>query len=200
MTKTTKQRILNAALHLFNDWGYINVRLYQIAEQAKMSVGNMAYHYQHKTELFKPLFEDWKKEQEQLLSEIHLTPIFENFELYIQGTFKLQQTYSFLYLDRLELIRNFHEVATNFHEFRLRQQEQFEILLQLYEARAVLDWTKKELSAAFLALELRKKIDFWLWQQLVEGKDQTDFKDFREQVWSVIKPYFTKIGAAEFRN
>ena len=46
--KDTKRRILDAALDLFNENGLVNVRLQHIADQAQMSVGNLAYHYANK--------------------------------------------------------------------------------------------------------------------------------------------------------
>ncbi|MEL7123903.1 MAG: TetR/AcrR family transcriptional regulator, partial [Bacteroidota bacterium] len=46
--KSTKQKILDAALKLFNQDGIVNVRLQHIADEAFVSVGNLAYHYSNK--------------------------------------------------------------------------------------------------------------------------------------------------------
>ena len=124
MAKDTKQRILKAALLLFNEKGYFNVRLQHIADAANnMSVGNMAYHFQHKIELFHILFKDWRTAQDFLLADIHLTPIFANFDSFLEQTFHLQQQYRFLYLDQLELIRMNAKVKEAFQEYFNNQQD-----------------------------------------------------------------------------
>ena len=127
MAKDTKQRILKAALSNFNKLGYFNVRLQHIADTAEMSVGNMAYHFQHKVELFNILYKDWRKQHEFLLADIHLAPIFENFDSFLQETHELQQQYRFLYLDQLELVRMAPEVKAGYQEYFQNKEEQLDI-------------------------------------------------------------------------
>ena len=196
MARDTKHRILKAALSNFNKLGYFNVRLHHIANTANMSVGNMAYHFQHKIELFNPLFKDWRKQQDFLLADIHLTPIFENFDTFLQEIYQLQQQYRFLYLDQLELIRMSSEVKANYQEYFQNQQEQLEILLTLYHARSVIDW--KLQNPQLIALKIRRMIDNWLIFQLVEGKTTTSLAEFQHAVWSELLPYFTQTGEAEY--
>lgn len=198
MAKDTKKRILKAALSNFNKLGYFNVRLHHIADTANMSVGNMAYHFQHKVELFNILFEEWQKQQDFLLADIHLTPIFENFDTFLEETYQLQQQYRFLYLDQLELIRMSPEVKASYQEYFQNQQEQLDILLTLYHARGVMDW--KNQNPQLVALKIRRSIDNWLIIQLVEGKLTTSLQEFQEYIWSELTPYFTHIGQAEYNE
>jgi len=198
LAKDTKQRILKAALLNFNELGYFNVRLQHIADTANMSVGNMAYHFQHKVELFTILYKDWRKQQDFLLADIHLTPIFENFDTFLKQTYQLQQQYQFLFIDQLELVRISPEVKANYQEYFQNQQEQLDILLALYHARGVIDW--KTQNPQLVALKIRRIIDNWLILQLVEGKTTTSLADFQNYIWSELQPYFTLIGQAEFRE
>jgi len=196
LAKDTKQRILKAALSNFNELGYFNVRLQHIADAANMSVGNMAYHFQHKVELFHVLYKDWRKQQDFLLADIHLTPIFENFDTFLQQTFELQQQYRFLYVDQLELVRMSPEVKAGYQEYFQNQQEQLDILLALYQARGVIDW--KGQKSQFIALKIRRIIDNWLIQQFVEGKTTTSLVEFQAYIWATLQLYFTVTGQAEF--
>jgi len=198
LAKDTKQRILKAALSNFNELGYFNVRLQHIADTANMSVGNMAYHFQHKVEMFRMLYKDWRKQQDFLLADIHLTPIFENFDTFLQQTYELQQQYRFLYMDQLELIRMSPEVKVGYQEYFQNQQEQLDILLALYQARGVLDW--KGQNPQLVALKIRRIIDTWLIQQSVEGKTTTSLVDFKAYIWSELEPYFTQSGQAEYKE
>jgi len=198
LAKDTKQRILRAALSNFNELGYFNVRLQHIADTANMSVGNMAYHFQHKVEMFNVIYKNWRKQQGFLLADIHLTPIFENFDTFLQQTYQLQEQYRFLYIDQLELVRMSAEVRLGYQEYFQNQQDQLDILLALYQARGVIDW--KEQKPQLVALKIRRIIDTWLVQQFVEGKNDTSLAEFQAYVWSEIQPYLTPTGWAEFEE
>lgn len=158
----------------------------------------MAYHFQHKVEMFRMLYKDWRKQQDFLLGDIHLTPIFENFDTFLQQTYQLQQQYRFLYMDQLELIRMSPEVKVGYQEYFQNQQEQLDILLALYQARGVLDW--KGQNPQLVALKIRRIIDTWLIQQFVEGKTTTSLVDFQAYIWSELEPYFTKVVKQNIRK
>ena len=49
----TKQKIILSALQLFNENGIANVRLQHIADEAFISIGNLAYHYKNKEAIVK---------------------------------------------------------------------------------------------------------------------------------------------------
>ncbi|MEL6717863.1 MAG: TetR/AcrR family transcriptional regulator [Bacteroidota bacterium] len=194
MAKDTKKRILNAALSCFNEQGYFNVRLQDIADKASMSVGNMAYHFQHKTELLNMLFADWQQRQQLLMADLHLTPIFENFDHFLEQTYALQEEYLFLYLDQLELIRSSKEMQNGFVEYFQDQEEQLEILLALYEARGVLE----NRVGNGIALRVRRGIDTWRKYQLMEGIEEYSFLSFKSYVWLELEHYFTDTGETEY--
>ena len=198
MARDTKQRIIEAALSNFNELGYANVRLQDIATVANMSVGNMAYHFKHKAELFETIYKDWQQQQTFLLADIHLTPIFENFDTFLEQTFKLQRKFRFLYLDQLELVRMSEPIKIGFQAYFQNQKEQLEILLELYKARGVIDY--KTTSANFLALKIQRGMDNWLRQQIIEGKSVTDFPLFRQYIWSELVPFLTENGQAEHKE
>ena len=199
MKKDTKQRILEAARHLFNDHGYSNVRLYQIAERATMSIGNMAYHYKHKVEILLAIFSQLQEKQRLLLDDIQVAPIFENFDQFTYSTYNLQIHYLFFYLDTLELIRTSTELMQQYRDYLSFQEMHIDLLLQLNQARGVLDWDV-ELSSKDLGQQLRRTMDSWHYMQLVEGKTTADFKAYRKAIWSELSPYFTEQGEKEFRQ
>ncbi len=198
MSRNTKQRILDAALRLFNEEGYVNVRLAQIAEQAGMSVGNMAYHFPHKTQILEGIYQELLEQQRQLLSEINLAPLFENLDYFLQSTYNLQKKYIFFYLDTLELIRTSEELKSVHQEHVQWQRMQLELLLQLNRARGVVDWRANSQNPQRLARHLRHVMDSWHSLQLIEGEDADDFGAYRSCCWSVLQPYFTDMGWKEY--
>ena len=50
---STKIKIIETSIKLFNQQGTQNVRLQQIADEAGISVGNLAYHFHDKKKILK---------------------------------------------------------------------------------------------------------------------------------------------------
>src|SRR5271154_6316006 len=101
--KPTKQYISDKALTLFNEKGFVNVRLQHIADSAFVSVGHLAYHFKNKEEIILYLYKKLKKKQELMLTEFRVLPLFEDIEFLLRSMFSLQQQFRFFYVDTLEV-------------------------------------------------------------------------------------------------
>ena len=139
MAKKTEKRILKAALSCFNESGYFHVTLQQIANAADMSVGNLAYHFPNKLSILSVLMEDWITQWQLLLTDLHLTPIFDNLNKFLQATYSVQKEYQFIYTDQLALIRKYEAMKNHFQDYFQSHHNQLEILMELYLARGVVD-------------------------------------------------------------
>ncbi|MES1224577.1 MAG: TetR/AcrR family transcriptional regulator, partial [Bacteroidota bacterium] len=109
--KPTKQYISEKALNLFNTKGFLNVRLQHIADSAFVSVGHLAYHFKNKDAIIAFLYKSLKKKQELMLAEFRLLPLFEDIDLLLHNLFLLQHQYKFFYVDTLEVLRAYPEIA-----------------------------------------------------------------------------------------
>ena len=87
----TKEKIQLAALQLFNTEGIVNVRLQHIADEAFISVGNLAYHYPNKEAIVQALYQMIVKKQEELLAEYRIVPLFDNINYLFLHTYHLQK-------------------------------------------------------------------------------------------------------------
>ncbi|MEZ4931347.1 MAG: TetR/AcrR family transcriptional regulator [Saprospiraceae bacterium] len=110
--KSTKQNILESALKLFNQNGFVNVRLQHIADEAFISVGNLAYHFPNKEAILIAVYDELTGQQKELLAEYRVVPLFDNLDRLIRRTYQLQQLYVFFYLDTLEIVRAYPSVKT----------------------------------------------------------------------------------------
>jgi AcrR family transcriptional regulator len=73
----TKQKILDASLQLFNEYGVSNVRLQQIADETGISVGNLAYHFNNKEAITESLIANVTTSLQELLRPaMHPIPVF----------------------------------------------------------------------------------------------------------------------------
>ncbi len=195
-----KEKILTAALKLFNQEGMVNVRLQHIADEAVVSVGNLAYHYNNKEAILSALYEALTKKQQQLLAEYRIVPLFDNIDRLIHHTFQLQKEYIFFYQDTLEIVRAYPLVGEPHQQHIRSQVNQLKVILDFNVSRGAL--VKEPMEGVFdqLALQIWMTMDFWLIQQAVRTHQKLEGQAFRKAVWNLLIPYFTDMGMREYEQ
>ncbi len=197
-SQETKQLILQSALKLFNQDGFVNVRLQHIADEAFISVGNLAYHYPNKAAIFEAIYGKITEEQKALLVEFRIVPLFDNIESLIQQTFILQQRYIFFYLDTLEILRAYPEQATA-HQRHIRWQEELlKTMIDFNVSRGAFLPELIQGSYEQLGQQLRALMDSWPAQQQIKGNEAAKVEDFSQALWSLLCPLFTETGKQEY--
>ncbi|MEO1052611.1 MAG: TetR family transcriptional regulator [Bacteroidota bacterium] len=195
--KETKGNILKAALKLFNQDGYVNVRLQHIADEAFVSVGNLAYHFENKQEILLALYTQLAQHQENLLKELNIVPLFEHLDRHWDNAFEIQKAYSFFYIDALEVQRSNKDIADKHHNHIQWQTQQLRQLLSFNISRGSLrkmnDGTLNGVADMLWTYE-----NMWYHQSLVKGLNLEDQNAAKAHLWLIIKPYFTEIGQQEF--
>lgn len=198
--KKTKNKILDAALKCFNQNGIVNVRLQHIADEAFVSVGNLAYHFQNKEAIALSIYQQLANEQDELLKEYRLVPLFENLDRIIQHSFQLQLKYPFFYLDTLEVIRAYPSIA-ELHRQRVQTQiQQLYSILEFNVARAALSAPASNGQYKQIAQHIWMAMDFYLTQHKVKSDELPDAGVYRMAIWSLLQPYFTRLGALEYQQ
>jgi AcrR family transcriptional regulator len=66
--RRTRERILEAGLRLFNDFGEPNVTTTVIADDLNISPGNLYYHFHNKDEIVEAIFSQFEHEIEEILA------------------------------------------------------------------------------------------------------------------------------------
>ena len=204
---TTKEKIIESAVTLFNRDGLVNVRLQHIADEADMSIGNMTYHYRTKELIIEAAWRQLVKKQRELLIEYRIVPLFEDIERQMRSTFLLQQDYLFFYLDTLEVVRAFPEIHKAHRQHIEWQVQQLITMFQFNVSRAAFipAYTVREDSLGDgyhrqLAQQYWMASDMWLYRQKVMDADIMDFPSYREALWALLIPHFTPMGEMEFRQ
>ena len=198
--KKTKRKILDAALKLFNQDGIVNVRLQHIADEAFVSVGNLAYHFPNKEAIALSIYQQLANDQDDLLKEYRLVPLFENIDRLIQNSFQLQLKYPFFYLDTLEVIRAYPSIA-ELHRQRVKTQvQQLYTILEFNVARAALSSPTIDGQYEQLAKHIWMIMDLYMAQQKIQSDELPDAKVYRMAIWSLLQPHFTRLGALEYQQ
>ena len=197
---STKEKIISSALKLFNRDGLVNVRLQHIADEAFVSVGNLAYHYSNKEAILKKIYEDLTKRQNELLAEFRIVPLFENIDQLLQHTFELQKDFVFFYLDTLEILRAYPSVGEQ-HRQRIRTQIiQLHTMLSFNVSRGALVAAPFANSYEKLASQIWMTMDFWLTQQAVKTENIPEAQNYKSDIWNLLIPYFTEMGKREYEQ
>ena len=138
MSTSTRERILDVALQLFNAQGVAVVSMRAVAAEAGMSVGNLTYHFPNRDSLVQALLNRLIEElntriEETQQPQLSLSMIWEA----LLHSYKIQQRYQFIMLDLVHLLRQFPVVLQQFQaNYNRRRQELafvFQVLIQIGE-------------------------------------------------------------------
>jgi AcrR family transcriptional regulator len=114
--RRTRERILETALRLFNEFGEPNVTTTIISDEMNISPGNLYYHFSNKDEIVNSIFGDFEKEMDALLSAPakRLSINVEDTWLFLHLVFELIWKYRFVYRDLNDLLSKNRIVETHF--------------------------------------------------------------------------------------
>lgn len=195
-----KEKILQGALQLFNDNGCVNVRLQHISDLTVISVGNIAYHFKNKEAIVSGIYDEMDIHLKDLLTEYRSTPIFIRIDRIWDTIWKIQQKYSFIYADIIEIQRAypavFERIAASFEIMALWIED----ILRFNIARGALRQPDDDLQVSFLAKQLIRTIIFYR-SYLYLGWDHTiseSSESFKDELWRTLLPYMTEEGTLEY--
>lgn len=137
--RKTRERILEAALALFNRFGEPSVSVSAIAADIGISHGNLYYHYPSKEKIVEDLFRDFRRDiLGALAAPAGQPPHAEDVWLFLHLMFETIFKYRFLYRDLNELLSRHRFIETEFRAILDRQRETAaSILKRLVEAGAM---------------------------------------------------------------
>jgi AcrR family transcriptional regulator len=132
-TRATQFRILQAALELFNEHGTAAVSANRIAERARISKGNLQYHFRNKREIIYAVFQQAIGEMDAGWYQDHLAPTLEHMATMFVRQLQLILKYRFFYREMADLLRQDPQLRRRFadnRERRMRDLEKFMLTLQ----------------------------------------------------------------------
>ena len=196
----TSERILSAALSLYNEKGVAEVSMREIAARIDISVGNLAYHFRNQDYIIESLFHQMVTERDAILSGVQQIPSFENINRQLLPLLQLGLKYRFFYLDTVQLVRTYPKIA-QLHRSYIGQSIQY--------IKAVIDYSvgsgnmhpeSSKGQYRRLARTVWMLINFWLAQLSIRGIGEVDISELRRSVWELVIPHLTRKGRENFKN
>lgn len=194
---STREKILQASIDLFNEKGIATVTLRDIADQVGISIGNLAYHFKNKDFIIAELVKLMETERQQRLSEVQMIPSFENANRQTLAILRISFKYRFFYLHTLDILRSYPDIA---------KQHRKQVESNVEYVRAILAYSMgtgnmkpEPYPGCYLRLSetIWTVLHFWLLGEAIRGKKHSP-NEARMTMWSLVEPYLTEKGRKNF--
>jgi AcrR family transcriptional regulator len=199
MSGSTKDKILESSVKLFNEAGLANVRLQQIADETGISVGNLAYHFRNKEAIVLCLYEKLFEEFSRILSQYLIYPDLHDFDNQLGLFYRFFDKYKFYLFDLFEVNRNFPEVNEEWQVFTHKLLLQICKRFEYQHNRGILQPAPESDAYEQLSQAVWLTITFWIPQQNLRGKFLVE-EYYKQAVWHHLLPYFTPKGQQEYER
>lgn len=159
--RRTRERILNAALLLFNRFGEPSVTVSAIAADIGISHGNLYYHYPSKEKIVEDLFRDFRRDiGRTLAAPAAHPPHAEDVWLFLHLMFETIFKYRFLYRDLNELLSRHRSIEKYFQEILDQQTETARTIMRRLAGAGAMQATPAEIE--MLAENMTIIATYWL--------------------------------------
>lgn len=200
--KSTQKKILATSIALFNEKGYKNVTLMDIARSCEISTGNLNYHYKKKDNLIVSIYELFRDELEQVLAQYRVFPDSKTFDNQIVTHFQFQIRYRFFYLDMLEIFRDFPRIAKMHSQYIQNEVNNAKAIIDYGVGRGIIQQEPYLHAYDTLAQNLWITLFFSLLQHKIRNIDlfEKDVFQVRRNIWHLLIPHFTEKGVQELKD
>jgi AcrR family transcriptional regulator len=186
-------------LKLFNKNGFVNVRLQHIADYGGISVGHLAYHFNHKDCIVEALYDQLKGSQETSLYEFRMAYLFEDINRQLRHIFKCQTQYLFFYVDTLEILRAYASIKEKHQQHIAWQIQQIEWMFHFNVDRNTFQQPVREGQYKQLAWLFWMTMDNWMYARQIKGLNHLAEDDFIADHWLLMAPYLTEEAHEELK-
>lgn len=189
----TKDKILQAALALYNQEGIRSVTTRHIAAVMGISAGNLHYHFKHTEDIILALFEQLVVAYDQIVQDmaIHTALNMEDLKQCIDSSFRLIEQYRFIFINFVELGSWIPSIRESYQNLVARREQEF--------LRMFTDMVDDGVFRADIPPAVQKGIlrhlflisDFWISSNELREQLRGDeaLAVYRQDVLSIFTPY-----------
>lgn len=193
----TKDKIIEAAIGLYNEKGLTNITSRHIAAEIEISHGNLEYHFPNKEALLLAIYDKMRREVSGFYGEQDqdIAHPIEHLHRILLRLEEFQGEYMFFNLDVLEISRSYSKVNRLLEDtLQIRKVQMVAIFHKFIESK----YMKPEPAKGYyerLQHTIRILITFWKSQEAVLSYfDFNQNGEMVKHVWELILPHFTTEG------
>lgn len=195
----TKDRIITSAIGLFNEHGFVNVRLQNIADNLKISVGNLAYHFKNKEAIVSKAYEKIGQELSTILSTYRASPDLRDLDHQLDLYYQFIRKYPFYFIDILEVKRNHPHLHEERRDFLCKMRIQFEKRIEYNKSRGILKESLSHEQTLQVADNMCTIVTFWYTGQAIKSELE-NIANFKSSIWIQLYPFLSKKGINEYNQ
>ncbi|MFP2995602.1 TetR/AcrR family transcriptional regulator [Spongiivirga sp. MCCC 1A20706] len=201
--KDTKQHIIHTATSLFNEKGFFNVSIKEIADEMEISPGNLTYHFKKKEQLLATIQEEILLASKDIIIPEGKYITLEHFELIFLKFYSIQDQYRFFFTNILYLNVAHPKVMRKYKETTSKRLENARKLVDYYISTDRLKPENDEISYTYLIHNLWIVNMFWKNSSSLIDLEKTNYlakESPIESLWHMLKPYLTEKGFTEYKE
>jgi AcrR family transcriptional regulator len=197
---TTRERIIDAAVRLFNESGAGAISTNHIAAAARISPGNLYYHFHNKEEIIRAIFGRmsiaWNGANTLPADR---PPTLADLDQLVRANFAVLRDYRFFYREPLALFQRDPTLREQYGTVRRRGLADTELLLQHYVAAGVLRAPDAPEVVPHLALACWLIVENWLPFAELGGESigPAQLRGGVDLLIHILRPYLTAGALAE---
>ncbi|GLT16327.1 TetR family transcriptional regulator [Vibrio zhanjiangensis] len=198
----TRDKIVLAALNLFNEHGERNITTNHIAAHIDISPGNLYYHFRNKQEIVREIFALYSNELLERFSPIHGQQ--ESLVLlkhYLDSIFKLMWKYRFFYANLPEILQRDEQLHESYIQVQEKLQANLVNIMRSFVELELLAVEEHEMKPLVTTLHLIASS--WLsYRSAMSPKTQITEQIIHQgmlQMITVVKPRATEQGLEQLQ-
>lgn len=196
----TKDKIVLTSIEVFNELGYSNARLQIIADRLKISVGNLAYHFNTKDDIIKKVYQVVSDELKETLSSFNNEPTLKDLDNHIEKFYQFMAKYPFYFVDIVEIQRLHPELHQHRLDYIKRMIIQMKNRLEYHVNRGII--RSEEYKGHFnqLSKDISILAIFWPAYCLAIDPSNRDLCHYKSAIWAFFTPLLTQKGKEEYER
>ena len=194
---TTKEKILQTALALFNEHGTDAITVRHIAKEMGISHGNLCYHYPNTDAIIEGLYHQMVAVLNQKISAVGSIQLdLQTVYAISRESFQVFYEYRFLMLDYVRIMRRVQPVFQHYQELMRQRKLQFTQMFQILVANKLLK--PEQFAGQFEAYLVQAFVfgDFWISNAeiLYKGPENEKVNHYHRIYFDALVPYLTEQG------
>lgn len=137
---TTKEKIVLAAVNMFNEKGYNTITTRHIAAEINISPGNLHYHFKHSDDIVIELFQRLEKEMDNHIMILRNSQenTVQSIQKHFSGVFETFYKYKFLFLNFTDILRKIPSIQENYAVLQIKRRIEFTNLFKMLQKQRIL--------------------------------------------------------------
>ncbi len=194
-----RERILVTAIQLFNEQGFVNVRVRDIASTMSVSPGSISYHFRNKEEL---MFEIYKfmlnnlnnaAIAERLISGSNLMEIARVYAEYVYR-------FRFFFQDTIDIIRAYPRIGKMHQSQTQTEITTLQNIVYIAVGNGTIIPEPADGVYAHLCEVAWMTLHFWFARGLILGKEEEGIEKALVFAGELARPYFTEKGKQDLKE